>query len=183
MNDMISQGPILPKVLTLAGALRQQSINEDLFVQGKSFSYEDYHIMGASGTLTFVFDPTAFTGINIVLEPFTFCSTAGPVTIDIYAGTNADNDGTLLGVSNRRATSSNLNQAIIRLDPTINNIGTRFAGDLVPATGTAPATSSPSSNKPGLPFELDPTFKYALIATNLDGAGVHFCIKITWFEV
>jgi hypothetical protein len=172
------------KAVTLIDANRVQTVSDEQFVLGNSYSYEDYHIfLLADDTFTFVLDPTAFTGLNLTVEPISFCATSGPITIDFYAGVDADDDGTLLGVSNRRATSSNVNKAILRLDPTINDIGTKFAGDLVPSTGTAPANSSGAASATGLPFELDPAGKYAFVATNNDGANVYFCIKITWFEI
>jgi hypothetical protein len=175
---------ILEKQNTIFNASRTTDVAGEQFVLGNSYSYEDYHIFAlADDTLTFVFDPTAFTGTNLTVEPISFCATSGPITIDFYTGTDADDDGTLLGASNRRATSSNINEAILRLDPTINSIGTRFSGDLVPATGTAPANSSGGSNVSGLPFELDTSLKYAFVATNKDGANVYFCIKMTWFEI
>jgi hypothetical protein len=170
--------------VTFVDANRIQTIADEQFSLGNSYSYEDYHIfLVGDATFSFVFDPTAFTGVNLTVEPLSFCATSGPITIDFYVGTDADDDGTLLGVSNRKSTSTNVNQAVLRLDPTINNIGTRFSGDLVSSTGTAPGNSNGAANAQGLPFELDTTQKYTFVATNKDGADVYFCLKMTWFEI
>lgn len=175
-------GTLLARMMTALNALRATTVQEELFVLGKAFSYEDYHTFGAAEVKNFVFDPTSFTGVNLTVNPFLFGATGGPVRIDIYYGTIANDDGTLLGISNRRF-GFPAPESVLRLNPTGFTAGTRFAGDLVPGTGLNPATSNPSGNQAGLPFEINPDLKYALVATNDDGAGVVWQIKMTFFEV
>lgn len=175
-------GGIPKRLISIADSINLSSIQEYLFVQGKSFSYEEHLIYGASEVKTFVFDPTAFTGTNIVFEPIVFAATAGPILIKFYYGTEADDDGTLLGVSNRRAPLGIVNQGIWRLNPNIVSLGTEFAGDIVPANETIGQTSVGASNQPGLPFEIFSNIKYALTIENKNGAGVYVQMKATWFE-
>lgn len=173
-----------PNFAGAAGQLVTGSIQENLFIQGRSFSYEDWLVYGADETKTFVFDPTACTCDQIVFQPFAFSAQSGPVEIEIFAPVTADDDGDVLGASNRRATSPITPDGILRLNP--SNIALpadRFAGDLVPASGTAPANSSGAENTQGLPFEIIPSIKYALTVKNTDGAGVRILFKTTWFEI
>ena len=178
----IGSSPNLYGLTSRAGFLIAGSLQEDLFVKGKSFSFEDYFTFSASEVKTIVLDPTAFTGVNLTFNPVVLSATAGPILVDFYVGTIANADGTLLGASNRRPGFPSP-QTILRLNPTGVTLGTRFAGDLVPSTGMNPATSVGAGNMPGLPFEFLNTIKYAVQFTNLNGADTYMQLKVTWFEV
>ena len=173
----------VPSATGETGAAITTTIQENLFIQGYSFSYEDHLSYGADEVKTFVFDPTACSCFQLVVNPFVFAANAGPVRIKIYAGTTANSDGTILQASNRRATSIITPEAILRLNPTGVTLGTEFAGDLVPATGTGVGNISGGANTGGLPFEIDKALKYALTITNDDGAATFIQMKMTWFEV
>jgi hypothetical protein len=175
-------GGIPKKLISIADSINLSSIQEYLFVQGKSFSYEDYLLFGSSETKTLVFDPTAFAGTNMVFNPIAFGANAGPILIDFYYGTEADDDGELLGVSNRRAPLGITNKGIWSLNPSNISLGTRFSGDMVPANETIGQTAIGASNNPGLPFEIFTNTKYALTIENKNGAGVYVQMKATWFE-
>jgi hypothetical protein len=160
------------------------SIQENLFVAGKAFSYEDYIQFGADQERIITLDTSAYVGENLVFLPFIFYSTSGPITIDFYTDVVADNNGTILQASNRRE-GFPLPVSVLRLDPS-NFSGFRFAGDLVPAVGLTPAVAKGEhndSNVLGLPFELRSDKKHAIKITNHNGAGVLVQIKMTWFEV
>jgi hypothetical protein len=169
-------------------APRTTTIQEELFSLGKSFSYEDYLLYGASETKTLVFNPLEFRPFTdfqnrLVINPFGFSASGGPILIQYYADTDSDEDGTLLGASNRDAQRATLPKSTLRLNPTINDIGTRFAGDLVPATSVSPAAATGALNVGGLPFALSPYIKYAVRITNTDGADIYVQMKMTWFEI
>lgn len=172
---------ILARAMTALNAFLTTTVQEWLFVQGKSMSFEDYFTFSADEVKTFVVDPTSFTGVNLTFNPISLSATSGPVRVDFYAGTTADEDGTLLGASNRRS-GFPAPVTKIRLNPSNISLGTRFAGDLVPATGTAPANSNGSGNQPSLPFEPSKTTKSAFTITNDNGADTIIQIKLTWFE-
>lgn len=182
-NKLIGDFDVLAPFRTVFGALRTTNVQEDAFVNGQAFSYEDYLSYNTDEVKDFLFDPTAFIGTNIVIVPPLFAATAGPVLIDYYVGTTASDNGTLLGISNRRGTSTNENQAILRLNPTISNVGTRFTGRLVPATGVNPVQGIGGASSSALPFEVDYSFKYLIRVTNTDGAGVYVQTDLTWLEI
>ena len=93
---------IIAAARTIWGPLIMTNIQENAFVLGQSFSYEDYLTYAAAGVKDFIFDPTAFDGTNLVVLPPSFSATAGPVTVEYYAGVAETGDGTPLGISNRR---------------------------------------------------------------------------------
>lgn len=182
MHSQIGPTPSVSGFAGLANQVVVGSIQENLFIAGRSFSFEDYFTFGASEVKTFVFDPTACGCSQLVINPLIFAATGGPIIVDIYANTTADKDGTLLGVSNRRF-GSPATMAELRLDPSNITLGTRISGDIVPATGTAPANSTGGANAQGLPFELSKNLKYSITMTNNDGAGVIAVFKFTYFEI
>jgi hypothetical protein len=174
---------ILKPFRTVFGALRTTNVQEEAFVSGKVFSYEDYKIFADGEIANYIFDPTAFTGTNLVVTPPSFSANAGPITVEYFIGAIANSDGTLLGVSNRRGTSTNENQAILRLNPTGLSDGTRFSGRLIPATGLDPKTASGVVSGSSLPFELNCAVKYLIRITNTDGEGVYVQTDFTWMEI
>lgn len=160
------------------------SIQENLFIAGKAFSYEDFLEFSAGQERIIVLDSSAYGGENLVFLPFTFYGTSGPITIDFFTDVTAGDDGVLLGASNRRE-GFPAPKSILRLDPT-GFTGLRFAGDLVPAVGATPTIGKGEHNESnvlGLPFELISAKKHAIKIKNHNGAGVLVEIKMTWFEV
>jgi hypothetical protein len=168
-------------VIGLTGGQVVTTPSEELFVAGKAFSFEDYFIFGSLEVKNFVFDPTAFAGNQIVFNPLLFAGSSGPLLIDFYAGTDADDDGTILVPSNRRV-GAPAPASVFRLNPTINDLGARFAGDSVPATGAGVGNTNGAGNRAGLPFEIDFSVKYTFTITNQDGADTVVQVKTTWFE-
>jgi hypothetical protein len=63
---------LLDKAKTFWGPLLQTDTQEDSFVNGKVFSYEDYRTYAGSEVANFVFDPTEYTGSNLVILPPSF---------------------------------------------------------------------------------------------------------------
>lgn len=183
MGNGIGNAPGHGSTIGLQKSYLTSSIQENLFVAGKAFSYEDYLEFAANQECVIVLDSSAYAGENLVFLPFNFYSTSGPVTIDFYTDVVADNDGTLLGASNRRE-GFPAPDSILRLDPS-NFLGLRFAGDIVPAVGVAPAVGTGEHNEGnvlGIPFELIAAKKHAIVIKNHNGAGVLVQIKMTWFE-
>jgi len=164
------------------GQLLISSLEEEWFFQGKSFAFEDYFSFSTDETKTFVLDPTAFTGDRIVNIPIILYSTGGPFLANIYVGTDADDDGTLLTAVNRRI-GFPAPKSIIRLNPTVNSNGLRIGGDIVTGTGNNPATATGGSNIGVLPIELSTTLKTMITLENTDGDGIYCQIKFTWFEI
>jgi hypothetical protein len=184
---MIGNGGAPSAFAGLAGQVVTGTIQENLFIGGFSFSYTDRLVYAATGTKIITFDARLCTCTQLVFNPILFSSNAGPILIDFYAGVtlNATPGGTELDPSNRRATSGNVSDAVLLLDPTIDSMGTRFAGDLVPSNESAGVGTSNqgAASSAGLPFEIDHSLVYALEINNLDGADTYVKVDMTWFEI
>lgn len=166
-----------------AGQIKVGSIFEEAFILEKSFSYEDYLLFElAADVHTIVFNPAAYAGFMLVMAPLALAASAGPILVDLYHSTDSDEDGTLLGASNRRFLGP-APLSTLRLNPSITDLGVRFAGDLVPSAGNNPATARGGANSGGLAFEPPRPAKTAVKFTNLDGADTYLEIKLTWFEL
>lgn len=174
----IGDAPSHGSVIGLLGAYLTSTIQEDLFVAGKSFSFEDYFTFAAAEVKNFMFDTSSFTGVNLSINPFIFYSTNGPVSIDFYTGSTFNKNGTLLQASNRRE-GFPFPQSKLRLNPTNLVLGTRFAGDIIPALDKA----SGNSNQKGLPFEINASINHGFTITNGNGDDNIIQIKMTWFEI
>lgn len=159
-------------------------IQRKFWARKRAFSHQDYYTFAASEVSDFIIDPTAYTGNGKVLvNPLVVVATSGPILIDFYRGLILNDGGTELFTYNRRA-GGPAPQSIIRRNPDIADLGTRFAGGLVPATGVAPASSTGSSNNTiqTLPLELDPTTMVSARITNTDGNDTFVFIIVQWFE-
>jgi hypothetical protein len=168
-----------------AGQLVTGQIREELFIRGEAFSWEDWLVYGTSESKIIVFDPRNCTAQQIVFDPLLFNANSGPVTVDVYTNVSYDlGTGTALVASNRRETLQSINppEAILRLNPT-GFSGSKFAGDLVPASGPSPAVGSGNQNQEGAVFEIDKTIVKAIGLTNHDGDNVYVSHKLTWYEV
>ena len=166
-----------------AGQIVTSSIDDNLFILGFNFSWEDWLLYAADETKIFVFDSSLCTCAQLVFKPLLFAANAGPAPIDIYTNVSYDiGTGTLLQTSNRRETSSNTPDAILR-HGTTGFSGSRFAGDLIPANGTATPNAAGNVSPQSDRFEIDITKNHAFSVHNTDGAGVYIQHKITWFEV
>ncbi len=169
-----------------AGQLITGSIQEHLFILGLLFSYEDYTSYGASEEKIIIFDPRECSCAQVTFDPLVFYAPAGPITIDIYTEVSYTlGTGTLLVQSNRRETSPNASEMILRIGSaaTLGFSGTKFAGDIVPSTGVSAPTGSGNANVGEIPFEIDLTKVKALGITNTNGAGVLVETKLTWAEI
>ncbi len=179
---MIGNAEGLGSTIGLLGAHLISPIQEELFVAGKAFSYEDYLLFGSSEVKNIIFDSSGFTGVNLTINPILFGAVSGPILIDFYTNTTFNEDGTILVASNRRE-GMPAPKSILRLNPTGLTLGDRFSGDMVTASGVGVGNANPGANLAGLPFEINPSKGHALAINNTDGAGVYVQIKMTWFEV
>jgi hypothetical protein len=172
----------LDSLVNAVPALRTTTIEEDLFIQGKSFSYEDYHLFGADEEKIIIFDPTNCTCNNIDISPILYAATSGPFLIDYYRGITEDESGSPLIASNRKSSSPILPKVKLSTGADITDFGTRISGDLIPSTGLAEPNFKGATSPTGLRFEIGLNFKWAVKIKNLNGANVYFEIKLTWFE-
>lgn len=173
----------LSKYATSFKAFLVTSLQEKAFIRGEVFSYEDYMTYSTGEVKDFIFDPTAFSGENLVVEPPQFSATAGPVLVEYFINVIESGDGTVLDASNRRGTSSKTPEATLKVNPTtITDIGTRFAGRLVPATALTPVNKVGDTAGSSLPFEIDTQYKYMIRVTNTNGDDTIIQEDLTWTE-
>lgn len=179
-------------IISPAQAIKTISIQEHFFFLGQVFSFEDYFLFSEGETKTIITDPTGFEPLGagvqtrIPFNPLVANSTAGPILIDFYVGADSDDDGEVLGTSNRDSTNPKLiSDIILRLNPSNIVKGTRFAGDLIAANATGPGNNTliGSQNVLSLPFAISNLTKYAIDLTNVNGDGVYVQIKLTWLEI
>ena len=181
MGDGVGPGgPINP-----FGAIPTINIANDKVMQGICFSIRRRIALLASGVANVIFDPTAFTGTNLVLLPLGFDAIGGPIRVDIYGGATSDDDGTLWTPYNRDFTSATLAQSLVRLNP--GNIVDGPADPIelfIPSDGTGAASSSSVSTEDALVVNLDFSHKYLLRFTNIDATGgAEVGFKANFFEV
>lgn len=164
--------------------LMQYDVYNHYIHQGKAFAIaKRFTILKAGGTLDIVLDPTASSNAGLEFLPAGYKATAGPVLIDFYAGTDADDDGTVLTPTNRNLTSANTADVVFRAGATINNTGTLGAEFLVPADGTAAVASAGGESKEDLITIFSTAVKYMVRLTNNDAtndAVVH--VTFNWLE-
>lgn len=155
---------------------------EAAFYNGQAYVFADYTTgLAASGVLDFLFDPTACTCDKLVISLPQFNATAGPVTVELYSFVTVTANGTEQVTFNRAAVPT-VAEAKIYLGPTIDSLGDRIAGYLVP--GTSGFLSSSAGEAPGMfEFELSPLFKVLVRATNLDATAIDIGYQVTWAEL
>lgn len=166
------------------GAIPVISIINDKVMEGITYSIRKRFTIVASGVLNLIFDPTAFTGKNIVTLPIGFDSLGGPINVDIFPGALANDDGTMIMPFNRDFLKGSP-QSIFREAPTgIDITGVDPIEIFLPSDGTGAAGSSGSSSEDPLVSNIDFAVKYLLRFTNTDGSSsCTVGIKFDFFEV
>lgn len=163
-----------------SGQILTGTLQEELFLLGKAFSWDGRLSFAADEVKNIIFDMDAFTGEKIFFNPLVVGASSGPIYIDFYTGSTYNTDGTILGSSNR-VEGLPASQSILRLNPTGLTLGTKFADDTVFATGAGVGNANPGSNLLGVPFQI--ASGKAISVTNKDGADTIVQFKLTWFEV
>ena len=144
------------KAFTTANAFRSSTIQEDLFIQGLSFTSSQIVVAPDEGQIDILVDPRLCVCDQIVFAPLSFTADEGPIVVEIYAGTTVSANGTPLPIFNRRATSTNITGLKLYSGPTVSDAGTKFSELLIPVSAVGPQiTGSPTGI--GLPFEIDKT--------------------------
>jgi len=172
---------ILNEVKSPAGAIKTTSIEDDAFVNGKSFTHADYTLeVGESAVIDYLFDPRNVAAEHVVAENPVFNATSGPITIEYYVGTTVSALGTELVTFNRRPGGPPA-LAKLYVAPTVTGVGIRIAGQLVTATEAVQGDTG-STTSSGLPFEVDQTHLMLIRVTNTNGAGVAIGRTFNWIE-
>lgn len=176
---------LLARALSQFGAIISQKIEDQKAIDGIAFSVRKRYTIASSGVLDLVFDPTAFTGQEVVLLAPAFDALGGPLEVDIYAGVTANSDGTPIPIFNRNFKIGGTSQSVAQSNPTgIVLPGTPPIEVLIPSDGTPAVAAGGAAGTGGIVSLLDPTVKYLLRITNTDGtASASIGVKLNFFEV
>lgn len=167
----------------------EQLENNLVFTSQSVFSVSKRFLIGALATVDIVVDGMA---LNSPERFFIFLPLrvkgfgGGPVEIDFYAGTDSNDDGTLWQGFNRNNESSNIAQASMRLNPTINNVGVKQEPEFEiqsAATGPGGITSIGGESTQTLVTNLRKDIKYMLRFANTSSDIVRCVIAANWFEL
>lgn len=154
---MISRGLGLFK--TIANALRINTLAEELFIKGKTFSGRDYFTVAASSQVYIIFQPSNEVN-QVIFEPLKFVGAlGGPVFIDIY--NYSDTVGALgdpLLVGNRREGMPFPESTFHFIPAGSLNLGaltSKLNGRLLPSLSTPGQRSDSGESAGALPFAVD----------------------------
>lgn len=167
------------------GAIPSLTLANAKVFDGIAFSVRKRFDILKTASIDIVFDPTAFTGKNLVILPFSLDAIAGPIQVDIYSGVTANSDGTPIPIVNRDFVNGPDPATVAQLDPT----GVVLPAPpvpleyLVPSDGLGVSTSSATSGEP-LVANFDPTEKALMRLTNTDTVSDAVVgLKFDFFEV
>ncbi len=171
---------------SLIGANVTEELQNNLvFTRERVFSISKRFTIPSSGVVDIVFDGTGISGNFLVFLPVFFQGFgAGPIEIDLYAGTNADDDGTEIICFNRNELSSKDCEMVVRLNPNINDIGTKLPVEFeIPSDGT-PATSTLGGQAGGtVVTNINKAAKHMFRLTNTEASIARCVIAANWFEL
>ncbi len=173
--------------ISQSGAFVMQQLRDTLVFRDENiFSLSKRFPIPLSGVVHIVFDPTALNSPGNVLAifPLFFQSFgAGPVEIDIYFGTDADEDGTEILCFNRNQESSKDCLSRVWLNPTINDIGTKLPPEFeIPSDGTPATAVLGGSAGDTIITNAMKTGKYTFRLTNTEANAARGVVAINWLE-
>lgn len=172
-----------PHTISVDGvSLITNSQIEELVKLGRLYTIQTVLTINNSTTKYLLFDPTLvipnlpdFLG-NVIAFPFRLKTTAGPITVCLYAGTDYA-EGTLQPLINRNANSPNTSLTTIKADPTGSNKGTLLFKYLVGQASQTAVFPGGGDGETDLPFILDITKKMLLEIPNNSGENIQFEIR------
>lgn len=175
----------LPKTYFEFGAQTTVDITSEKVFRDMSFAWSKRFALAGLGSADIVIDPTNIPeGKTFVILPIAFVAVgAGPIFIDTYAGTDADNDGTLWAGANRDNRSSTTPDTIIRLNPNINNVGMLLPSELmIPSNGQAAVASFGGQSKNDQIIVGRTDIKYMFRFSNQENTVANCSFAMTAFE-
>jgi len=181
---MISED-VLGAALSKFGALVNISIENEKVFHEILFSVSKRLTFAGLAIHDIVIDPLACTCDNLVFLPAVFKAFgAGPIEIDMYFGVTTDSDGTEWGSINRDNTSSNTADVVVKLDPTVTDVGIKLPVEFsIFSDGIAAVSLAGGESKEGLVFNARKDGKYMFRFTNTENAVANSTIAFNWYEV
>jgi hypothetical protein len=138
------------------------------------------------GTPTYmVFDPTAFTG-NVILQLPMLVKAfgAGPIFIDLYTNPTYTG-GTIVNSINFNFNSSKVSNFIVKLNPTVTDLGTKMANEYAVFSDGVSANSKlgGEASTGNLLFDLKLSNKYLIVFNNQDTTSAYATVATDWVEI
>lgn len=170
-----------------ADAVLTTDYAQDTIVQGHGFVFEKNFAIASGGTLYILFDYTTYTpaegqaGIVYILPPF-FSTTAGPVSVTVYRGTNYTG-GTAIPVLNPNTMAAKTAAGTtVSFGATGSTKGTVALEYLV--GGASQGNQSASGSAAGLSFFIRPNTSKTLVeVVNNSGQSITFHNAQLLFEI
>lgn len=185
MNHVIGNAPNAAAFGFEFRAITTVDINSQKVFRDAAFSWSKRFSIGASATVDIVIDPTGIPSnkIGVVLPVSFLAFGAGPINVDLYFGTDADEDGTLWTGGNRDNRSSTTPDTEIRLSPTINSVGTKTPFEfMIPSDGVPAVSSFGGQAKDDLIFIPRTDGKYMFRLVNLEASVASCVFAMSIFE-
>ena len=167
------------------GAVTTVDINSQKVFEDVSFAWSKRFALAGDGSADIVIDPTDIPeSKTLVILPITFKAVgAGPIFVDIYAGTDADDDGTLWDGGNRDNRSQTAPDTVVRLNPNINSVGVKLPSEfMIPSNGQAAVASFGGESKDDLIFIAKTDVKYLFRAINQENVSADCLFVMNIFE-
>lgn len=184
---MIGNGNIIANAVSRFGAVvgldieNAKVFEEIVFSVSKRLVFPSSSVGG--GILDIVIDTTCSCDVLVFLPVVFKAFGAGPIFIDLYIGTDADEDGTIIESGNRDNNSANAAQVTSRLNPTINNVGTKAPFEFVIlSNGTAAISMAGGEAKEGQVTSVIKNTKYMFRCATQEANSAFGYFGSTWFE-
>lgn len=167
------------------GAIPGITIENAKVMEGITFSWAKRFTIAISGTANIVINTTTVDANKLVVVlPLSFQAIGGgPVFIDMYLGTDSDENGTLWEGINRNHAIGGSPQTTVRLNPTINDDGAKLSPEfMIPSNGTPAVSTIGGQTSEDLVFNALKN-KYMLRLVNQEAAAINLTMAMSVFEV
>jgi len=184
--NIIGNAPTISAYGFEFGAITTVDINSQKVFRDVVFSWAKRFSLAASGTVDIVINPIGVLNDKLlVVLPISFTAIgAGPVNVDLYAGVDSDEDGTLWAGGNRDFRSSTQPDTTVRLGPTINDVGTKSPFEfLIPSDGVPATATVGGQTKDDLIFIARTDIKYMFRLVNTEANVANCAFALSVFEV
>lgn len=169
------------------GALAFEKIENTLVLRKECvFSISKRFLVGASATVDIIIDPTSIPASNgFIVFPISIKAfQAGPITVDLYYDTDSDDNGTLWMAENRNHESLVTSNLVIRLSPTINDIGTKLSPEFeIFSDGTPAVAVIGGETREDFILNGKKAGKYMLRLINQEANEARAVLAFNWCEL
>ena len=166
-----------------ADAILTTEYATDSIFKGVEFLIQKNFTIAASGTLLILIDFTTYTGIDrtVVIKPASYCTTYGPVLVNIYRGTDYSG-GTQIYAYNLNTKVGGTSKTTLTSGPTGSVKGT-VTQEFVVGYGSTNQSSGGGSMKTDTLIVRDNKTKTLIEVINNSGTEITFNFLQEFFEI